>query len=109
MTYRTLALLCCDLDLEGRRLSACAQIKNEASVWERSHKALCEMGNALKTMILLSNLQLEELHRELHEGLQVSENWNRANDLILYGGSRDNGIFDQMTDLPWFVNHFCPS
>ena len=28
---------------------------------------------------------------------------------VLTGGSRDNGIFYQMTHLPWFVHNFCPA
>jgi TnpA family transposase len=30
-------------------------------------------------------LPLESLRREIHEGLQVIETWNSANDFILYG------------------------
>src|SRR5438128_11804310 len=30
-------------------------------------------------------LRLESLRREIHEGLQVIEQWNSANDFILYG------------------------
>lgn len=33
----------------------------------------------------LSNLESEELRREIHEGLNVIENWNSANSFIHYG------------------------
>jgi len=39
----------------------------------------------LKTLFLAEYLRLESLRREIHEGLQVIENWNSANDFILYG------------------------
>ena len=51
------------------------------NVQHPTYKALCELGKALKS----DYLRLELLRREIHEGLQVIENWNSANDFILYG------------------------
>lgn len=34
-----------------------------------------------------TQLRLESLRREIHEGLEVIETWNSANDFILYGKS----------------------
>ncbi len=43
------------------------------------------MGKALKTTFFCDYLRLESLRREIHEGLEVIETWNGANDFILYG------------------------
>jgi hypothetical protein len=48
-------------------------------------KALCELEKALKTVFLYDYLRLESLRREIHEGLEVIENWSSANEFILYG------------------------
>ena len=57
----------------------------KSNVQHPTYKALCELGKALKTVFLCDYLQLESLRREIQEGLNVVENWNSANDFILYG------------------------
>jgi hypothetical protein len=55
------------------------------NVQHPTYKALMELGKACRTVFLCRYLRLVALRREIQEGLNVIENWNSANDFILFG------------------------
>jgi TnpA family transposase len=54
-----------------------------------TYKALSELGKACRTIFLCRYLRSPALRREINEGLNVIENWNSANDFILFGKSSE--------------------
>jgi TnpA family transposase len=60
-----------------------------SNVQHPTYKAPSEMGKAVKTIFLCRYLQSEALRREIHEGLNVVEQWNAANDFIFFGRRGD--------------------
>ena len=54
------------------------------NVQHPTYKALAELGKAIKTILLCRYLHLKELRREIHEGLNVVEQWNGATDFVFF-------------------------
>jgi len=59
------------------------------AVQHPTYQAMAELGKVYKTLFLCEYLQSVELRREIHEGLNVVENWNSANTFIFYGRSSE--------------------
>jgi len=55
-----------------------------SNVQHPTYKAFAELGRAVKTIFLCRYLHREELRREIHEGLNVIEQWNGANDFVFF-------------------------
>ena len=54
------------------------------NVQHPTYKALAELGKAIKTIFLCRYLHSQELRREIHEGLNVVEQWNGATDFVFF-------------------------
>lgn len=58
---------------------------NRSETQHPTHRALTELGRAVKTIFLCRYLHSGALRQEIQEGLNVVERWNGANDFIFYG------------------------
>jgi TnpA family transposase len=61
----------------------------KANAAHPTYQAMIELGRAQKTIFLARYLRGRALQREIHEGLNVVESWNRANAVIFYGKGGD--------------------
>ncbi len=57
----------------------------KANAAHPTYQAMIELGRAQKTVFLARYLRSRGLQREINDGLNVAESWNRANSIIFYG------------------------
>jgi TnpA family transposase len=61
----------------------------KANAAHPTYQAMIELGRVQKTIFLARFLRDRALQREINEGLNVVESWNRANAVIFYGKGGD--------------------
>jgi TnpA family transposase len=61
----------------------------KANAAHLTYQAMIELGRAQKTTFLARYLRSRQPQREIHEGLNMVESWNRANAVIFYGKGGD--------------------
>ena len=67
-----------------------------------TYQALAQLGRACKTAFLCRYLRQPGLRREIHEGLEVVENWNSVNSFIFFargGEIASNRVDDQEVSM----------
>lgn len=73
------------------------------AAWQHPlYQAIIELGKVYRTIFVCEYLRSESLRREIHEGLNVIENWNSANSFIFYGRASEiatNQLEDQETAM----------
>jgi TnpA family transposase/integrase len=61
----------------------------KANAIHPAYQAIAEIGRAQRTIFLARYLRDRDLQREIGEGLNVVESWNRANAVIFFGKGGD--------------------
>ena len=54
-----------------------------------TYQAMIEVGRAQRTIFVARYLRDRDLQREINEGLNIVESWNRANSVIFFGKGGD--------------------
>lgn len=54
------------------------------NVQHPTYRALAELGRVIKTIFLCRYLHGKDIRRQIHEGLNVMEHWNSANDFLFF-------------------------
>src|SRR4051812_8348102 len=61
----------------------------KANAIHPTYQAMIEVGRAQKTLFIARYLRDRDLQREINEGLNVVESWNRGNSIIFFGKGGD--------------------
>ena len=61
----------------------------KANAIHPTYQAMIEVGRAQETIFVARYLRQRDLQREINEGLNIVESWNRANSVIFFGKGGD--------------------
>ena len=61
----------------------------KANAIHPTYQAMVEVGRAQSTIFIARYLRERDLQREISEGLNIVESWNRANSVIFFGKGGD--------------------
>jgi transposase len=83
----------------GRTLFAEIRRFTKKNLQHPTYKAFAKLGKAIKTIFLCRYLHSDALRSEIHEGLNVVEQWNGATDFVFFA-RRGEMVSNRQEDTP---------
>lgn len=80
-----------------------AALERFALTWDSHYPTISTSWRRDWTRLTVFFDYLPAIRKAVYTTKDIEKAW-----CVFQGVSRDNGIFDQLTKVPWFVNNFCP-